>query len=339
MVDNNALNRALEAIRKNYGEAMVRNGSDYDTPLRISTGALELDLITKGGFPIGRWSHLYGGNFSAKTLIALRAIGNAQRMGQTAAYYNTEKQFDPVWAAKLGVDVDSLNVVDTTIIEEIGAIMETLLPEVDLHVIDSIPAAISLDELAAETSDWLPGIGARAWGKALRRANQSFDQERNTVLMINHVATAFGKYMAGDEPKGGRLLEYLSSLSLEFRRSSWLFRDKNGNLKGEGASEENLSGDKTPAGIEFAVRVKKSRVSVPFLPARMRLDFASGEIDDMWSVTKAAILYGVANQYAKGRFEMEGGEKLHGEGQLREYIEAHPEFKEKVIEAITKEAG
>lgn len=331
-VDPKTLERALAKIKMEYGEESVRLGSSYTSTPRISTGALELDLVTDGGLPMGRVIHMYGGQFSGKTMIALNAIGNAQKMGQVAVFYDVEKQFNAEWAEKHGVDTDKLIVVEKTTIEDIGTAMEALLGSAHMHVIDSIPAAVSLDELAAGNDEWRPGISARAWGKTLRRVQERFDPRENTLIMINHVGMVFGKYAGGEEPKGAKFIEYLSSLSLEFKRSSWLMRAKDGSLKKDGDSEESLSGDKTPGGIEFQVRVKKSRVSVPFQSARLRLDFSSGQTDDTWSLVKAAQLYEVTPKSSAGWFLLDG--KKVRESEIRERIENDAAFKDKVIEAI-----
>lgn len=337
-VDPSQLDKARAAIKKQYDASYIRKADTYTDPSRISTGSLELDLITRGGIPRGRICHFYGGHFSAKTMIALQTIGNAQKMGLTCAYYNLEKQLTPSWAKAHGVDLSSLEVVDTTVIEEVGSILELLLPSVHVHVIDSIPAGVSQDELAAETGDWLPGISARAWGKTMRRAQRIFDQEENTIVMINHTGTVFGKYAGGEEPKGGKLLEYLSSLSIEFRRTSWLFRKSDQSLGLEGSDEGALDKrDKEPGGIEFAVRVKKSRVSTPLKTARMRLDFRTGEIDDLWSLAKAAEVYELIDKNSSW-FTMPDGTKVQGESGVRGYIESNDDFKQLVINKIVEDA-
>ena len=336
-VNPDDLDKALNAIRKEYGPGSVRPGDAYHSPERISTGALELDIITRGGIPIGRWSHFYGGMFSAKTLIAFKSIANAQKMGQNCAYYNAEKQFDPDWARLHGVNVEELVVVESSVIEEIGNSMELLMGSVHYHVIDSIPAATSVDELAASLEDWRPGISARAWGKTMKRVQTRFGDD-NTVLMINHLGTVFGKYAGGDEPKGGRFLEYLSSLSIEFQRKSWLFYDKTGHLQLEGESGDTLDKrDKSPTGIEFACRVKKSRVSVPLKPARLRLDFQTGTIDDDWSLAKAAEFNELVVKNGSW-FTLPDETKVQGDGQLRDYISNNPEFRQKIIDVLKSDS-
>ena len=338
-VDATQLDRVLSSIRKEYGNDIARTADAYQDPPRISTGSLELDLITRGGIPIGRWTHFYGGQFSAKTMIAFKTIASAQKMGLKCAYYNVEKQLSPTWAKQHGIILEDLEVFETTIIEEIAAIMEATMGSVHLHVIDSIPQAVSQDELAGESGDWLPGITARAWGKATRRAHAALTEE-NAVLMINHVGTAFGKYTGGEEPKGGKSLEYLSSLSIEFRRTSWLFRDKKGSLTLEGEGEVALDKrDKEPGGIEFATRVKKSRVSTPFKTARMRLDFKDGSIDDLWSLAKAAerLELAIKDSPKSSWFTMPDGSKVQGSNGIRGYISDNPDFYQQIVDQIASD--
>src|SRR5512147_1158717 len=107
-VDPTTLDRALATINKTFGDGSVRKASTKPILRRIPTGSLGVDYAIGGGVPLGRWCHWYGGKGSAKTLIAYNTIAQAQAMGLKCAYYNMEKQFDPVWAAKHGVDTDAL---------------------------------------------------------------------------------------------------------------------------------------------------------------------------------------------------------------------------------------
>jgi RecA/RadA recombinase len=195
-------------INRKY-EGDIRRGDEYEKALRIPTGSLELDIAMGGGIPIGRWSRFYGGYHSTKTLNTLRVIASAQKMGLLAAYYNIEKQYDPVFAGeKLGVDIDDLTVVEGASIEEVGDKMESLFGVVHLHVIDSCSIAVSEDELNADIRDWRPGIAARAWGKVFRRLNERFDHTENTVIMVDQVRTNFktgGEDAPGDQGSRGEV--------------------------------------------------------------------------------------------------------------------------------------
>src|SRR6185436_13324368 len=202
-------------------------GHQQDPVGRIATGNLELDYATNGGIPIGRWTHAYGGYMSSKSLTGWNVIARAQAMGMDCAYYNIEKQYDAEWAKKRGIDTKKLLIVEGTTIEGVGAKMQALMGSIHLHVLDSMAPAISLDELNADIEDHHMGVRARAWGKVIGRFNKNFDDNENIVFMINQVRDVFGRG-GGETPPGGRSIDFISSLSLHFRRSSWLFYDKDG---------------------------------------------------------------------------------------------------------------
>lgn len=317
-VDPSTLDRALATINKTFGDGSVRKASTKPILRRIPTGSLGVDYAIGGGVPLGRWCHWYGGKGSAKTLIAYNTIAQAQAMGLKCAYYNMEKQFDPVWAAKHGIDVDALELVEGTIIEQVGAKCETLLGSIHVHVLDSMAAAVSLDELATKAEEWRPGISARAWGKVIRRLNERFDDEENTIIMINQLRKSFG-YGAGDEPPGGVAIEYISRLSLHFRKSTWLYHDKNGILSPDAPSGDSLTGDKEPDGLEFQVRVVKTAgFGRPDRTARLRIDYHTGQTDEMWTLAEAAVHFDIAEK--SGSWFTLNGEKVQGKAGLRDII-------------------
>lgn len=327
-VDSSQLEKALDSIRRTYGNEAIRDSSDMDILVRIPTGDPMLDWAIGGGIPLGRWLHFYGGYASAKTLTAWKTIAGAQKMGLSCAYYNIEKQYDPIWATTWGVDVDALHVIEGTVIEETGEKLETLLGSIHVHVLDSLAAAVSVDELAGKASDWHPGIGARAWGKVLRRANERFDPKENTIILINQTRDVFGRG-GGEAPTGGRAIEYLSSLSLHFKRSSWLFKDKNGVLQDEGSNKDTFTKDLEPQGIEFMVRAAKTRVSRPQRTARMRLDYDDGTFDSMWALSRAVVFFKLVE--IKGSwYTFPDGTKVQGENGVRTYLKDNDEFRENV---------
>ena len=336
-VNPEEFSKALSAIRSAYGESSIRKGSDKPELVRIPTGSVQLDWATGGGVPIGRWSHFYGGYMSCKSLTAWMVVRNAQAMGLDCAFYNVENQFDPKWAVKHGVDINKLHVIDGTTIEGIGTKLETLLSSVHLHVIDSIGASVSEDELAGELTDWTPGIAARAWGKALRRANERFDDKENVIILINQTRDVFGR-QGGEAPTGGRFLEYMSSLSLHFKRSSWLFPDKKGILQADGEKQNSMTKDVRPAGMEFQIRVAKSRVSPPLRPARMRLDFRTMTFDSVWDLVVGASYFDVVARSGSWYTLPDGKKKVQGEAGLREAIIADPDLAAQITAKIMEDA-
>lgn len=308
----------VRRINKKY-EGDIRQGNEMDNPSRISTGSLELDVAMGGGIPVGRWTRFYGGYSSTKTLRALSCAREAQKLGMSVAYYNVEKSYHPDFVRdKIGVDIDKLMVVEGTSIEGIGEKMESLLGVVHMHIIDSCTLATSDDELEADIRDWRPGISARAWGKAIRRLNDRFDSNENTVILIDQARVQFGQ-QGGEQAAGGRILDHQSSMTVYFKKGGWLYRNADGELDEKAKVEKGISGAAQPSGIEIKARVEKSRVCRPFRSATMRFDLDNLHFDPLFELVKAAKYYGVVDTTSPGRYEYQG-HKMHGDKALREFI-------------------
>ena len=323
----------VKRINKKY-ENDIRKGGDFENPSRISTGSLELDAAMGGGVPVGRWSRFFGGFHSTKTLTTLSVIREAQALGMNCAYYNVEKQYDPVFARdRIGVDVDALTVVEGTSIEEIGDKMEALFGVVHLHVIDSCTLAVSLDELDADIRDWRPGISSRAWGKVFRRLNERFDHTANTVIMVDQVRTNFKT--GAEEAPGGRILDHQSSMTIHFKKGSWLDRNAEGYLDDKAKQNKGMSGQMEPAGMEVKARVMKSRVGRPFRTATMRLDLDSLQFDRDFEYIKAAKFLEVIER--RGSYYYYQGNQIgQGEKALRDFITGDLTLKEEIRDAVVK---
>lgn len=323
-------------INRRY-EGDLRRGSEIENPPRISTGSLELDAATTGGIPVGRFSRFYGGYSSTKTLTALNVIANAQRMGMKCAYYNVEKQFDPDFSRDaIGVDIDTLTLVEGTTIEEIGDKMEALLGVVHVHVLDSCSYAVSEDELDADIRDWRPGIAARAWGKVFRRLNDRFDHFENTVILIDQVRTNFKT--GSEEAPGGRILDHQSSMTIHFRKGGWLYRNENGWLDDKAKINKGKSGQAEPSGVEIKARVEKSRVGRPLLTATLRWDLDRLEFDRTFELMKAAKYYKVVEQRGAYFYYTPEGKKepkrFQGEKALREFVQEDSSIQDEIWDAV-----
>lgn len=332
-VDPKNLDKAIAAVEKEYGD-VVHKGSDQSPVDRISTGSLELDFATGGGIPIGRFSRFYGGYSSGKSLTCWNVIKNAQAMGLTCVYYNIEKQYEPGFTASTGVDIDKLIVVEGTTIEETATKLESLMTGAHLHVLDSLSSAVSVDELAAGVEEWRPGIAARAWGKALRRTLERFDPNDNTVILVDQVRDVFGS--GGEEPPGGRFIEHTSSMSLYFRRSSWLGRNADGIVDPDASMPTGVSQATEPAGIEFLIRVNKSRVCRPFRTARLRLDFENMEFDELFELVKFAVHFGIIEKSGSW-FKLKIGDEentMQGMTKMRKFIEDTPDAKAYILKEV-----
>lgn len=332
-VDQKNLAKALDAIRKAYGEDIVRLGSeDEDEIARIPTGIIQLDKLIAGGFPLGRWSHIYGPYGSGKSLTSFYAIREAQKMGLSCAYYDAEKQFNKKWVESIGVDTSKLLVFPINEIEKIGETMDTLLPAINVHVLDSVGICVSVLQQAAKLEESPMATASRAWGKVVPRLQSRFDTKENAIILINQSREVFGK-PGVEKPTGGSALEYASSLSLAFSKSSWLYRDKNGNLSPDGKNYDEFTGRTKPDGIDLIVSIKKSRVSDPYGSARMRLEFGTGgKFDEIWALSGYAIFSEMVDK-AGSWYTLPDGSRVQGESKVRDYIRHNEDFANQIREA------
>ena len=330
-VDTKSLSKALAAMEQKYGKQFIRKGNDFIDPPRVPTGIVQLDAIIGGGFPIGRFIELYGGYGSAKSMMCWLVAKSAQEMGLSVAYYDVENQYDEKWVSSLGVNTEDILVVNTTIIDEVGETLEALLEPIDIHIIDSVAMGVSRDELAAEVDEWRMAISTRVWDKVLRRANSRFDKERNMVIVVNQAREVFGKQGA-EKSWGGKQIDHICSIILHFSKSSWLYRDKNGNLSKDGDQKNKMTELTQPSGIEITVKVDKARKmkARDLATARMRLEFGdTNTFDEAWALTRAAIFYGIVEKSGSW-YKLPNGETVQGEGKLKAYILENPEFAEKL---------
>lgn len=332
-VNTDELEGLMATIQKNYGKSSISTGNNTPNVERISTGSIQLDYATSGGIPIGRFSRFYGSYSSGKSLSCWNVIKKAQDMGMTCAYYNAEKQFDPAFVARRGVDVAKLIVVEGSIIEEICTKMESLLGAVHLHVIDSLSTCVSLHELAADLQDQQMAMSARAWGKGLRRVSEQFDATENTVILVDQIREAFGAYGGQVKVPGGKMVEHTSSMSLLFKRGSWLFRDDKGLLDDDKIKQTTFAGLAEPDGCETQVRCEKSRVGPPLRPARVRIDFATMEYDLPWELAVAASFFGYATR-AGAWYALPDGRRVQGERKLRQLIAEDPEVQAEITTIV-----
>jgi len=330
-VDATSLQKALDSISKTYGNDTVRMGDEDEEVIRVPTGIIQLDSLIGGGFPLGRWVHPYGGYGSGKSLTSFHLIKGAQEMGLTCAYYDLEKQYNKKWVESIGVDTSKLLVVEGNEIEPLGEKMDVLLGAINIHVVDSVGIGVSVHRQAARLDESRPASSARAWGELIPRLQSRFDRKNNMIVMINHAREVFGK-PGQEKPVGGSAIEFASSLSLHFTKSSWLYRDKNGNLSEEGRKIDERTGRTKPDGIDLVVSVKKSRVSDPYGSARMRFEFGSGgHFDETWALSRQAIFGGLIAK-AGSWYTLPDGERVQGESKVRLYIEQNPTFAEKLRE-------
>lgn len=345
-VDESKADEIIAALEKRY-EGTILSGDEIDNPDRISTGSLELDYITNGGIPQGRWSRFYGSFSSGKTRVAMNVIKQAQDLGLSCVYYNVEKQYTPEAFERVGIDLSALKVIEGSTVEGVGEKLEAMLGAFHLHVIDSCSNAISIDELNTEPEDWRPGIKARTWSKMLNRAHERFDHKDNTVVLVDQMSKNFGgggKMRGGatEEPKGGMFLGFLSSMSLKFSKGKWLLYDDHGNLttdEKKWAKKKTASGNMEPDGREIKVKCEKSRVGRPELTATCYFDFGDYTFDIDYEFVNRMKTLGIVEQAGSWWSYQNGNgkpQKVQGDAGLRKLLnelDLHESIYDRVISA------
>src|SRR5512138_68553 len=220
-----AIDLALAAIDKQFGKgAIMRLGKD---PVErevhvIPTGSLGLDLaLGIGGLPRGRIVEIYGPESSGKTTLTLHIIAEAQKRGGVCAFIDAEHALDPVYARKLGVDVDNLLISQPDAGEQALEIADTLVRSgaVDILVIDSVAALVPRAELDGEMGDVQPGSQARLMSQALRKLTSSISRSNTMVIFINQIRMKIGvMYGSPETTTGGNALKFYASVRLDIRR-------------------------------------------------------------------------------------------------------------------------
>jgi recombination protein RecA len=247
-----ALEAALAQIDRAFGKgSAMKLGSREAMEIEaIPTGSLSLDIaLGIGGLPRGRVVEIYGPESSGKTTLALHAIAEAQKMGGTAAFVDAEHALDPVYAKKLGVDVDNLIVSQPDTGEQALEIVDTLVRSnaIDVLVIDSVAALVPRAEIEGEMGDSHVGLQARLMSQALRKLTGSISRSRCLVIFINQVRVKIGVMYGNPETTtGGNALKFYASVRLDIRRI--------GQIK----DRDDIVGNTTK------VKVVKNKVAPPF---------------------------------------------------------------------------
>ncbi|HUH91434.1 MAG TPA: recombinase RecA [Lysobacter sp.] len=221
-----ALSAALGQIEKQFGKGSVMRMGDrvVEAAEVIGTGSLMLDIaLGIGGLPKGRVVEIYGPESSGKTTLTLQAIAQCQKNGGTAAFIDAEHALDPIYAAKLGVNVDDLLLSQPDTGEQALEIADMLVRSaaVDIVVIDSVAALTPRAEIEGEMGDQLPGLQARLMSQALRKLTGNIKRSGTLVVFINQLRHKIGQMMPGQSPEvttGGNALKFYASVRLDIRR-------------------------------------------------------------------------------------------------------------------------
>jgi recombination protein RecA len=308
-----ALVAALGQIEKQFGKGSVMRlgdaGENYDVE-SVSTGSLGLDIaLGIGGLPRGRVVEIYGPESSGKTTLTLQVIAEAQRAGGTAAFVDAEHALDPVYAAKLGVNVQELLVSQPDTGEQALEITDMLVRSgaVDIVVVDSVAALTPKAEIEGEMGDMHVGLQARLMSQALRKLTGNIKRSNTIVIFINQIRMKIGVMFGNPETTtGGNALKFYASVRLDIRRIGAL---KNG---------EEVIGNQT------RVKVVKNKVAPPFREAEFEILYGAGI-----SRNGEVIDIGVAQGFVEksGSWYSYNGERIgQGKENARTFLDQHPEI-------------
>jgi recombination protein RecA len=321
-----ALDLTLSQIEKQFGKgSIVRLGSkDAIVPVTVvSTGSISVDAaLGVGGFPRGRINEIYGPESSGKTTIALQVVAEAQKKGGMAAFIDVEHALDPIYAKKLGVDVDNLLVSQPDYGEQALEITGALIASgsIDVLVVDSVAALVPKAELDGEMGDSHMGVQARLMSQALRKLTGVVSKSKTCLIFINQIREKIGVMFGNPETTtGGRALKFYSSVRVDIRRIAAI---KDG---------EAVVGNRTK------VKVVKNKVASPFREAEFDIIYGEG-------ISKEGDLLdlGVANNMVEksGSWFSYKGERIgQGRENARQFLKDNADIRQSLDTELRKQLG
>ena len=329
-MDNNDKSKALEAaigqIEKAFGKGSVMKLGQRDSVVdvqAISTGSLGLDIaLGIGGFPKGRIIEVYGPESSGKTTLALHAVAEAQKQGGNCAFIDAEHALDPVYARKLGVDLDELLISQPDAGEQALEIADTLVRSgaIDVLVVDSVAALVPRAELEGEMGDTHVGLHARLMSQALRKLTSSIARSNCLVIFINQIRLKIGVMFGNPETTtGGNALKFYASVRLDIRRI--------GAIK----DRDEVVGNQT------RVKVVKNKVAAPFRTVEFDIMYGEGisKTGELLDLGVAAGLVEKSGAWFSYNTQRVG----QGRENAKQFLRDNPEVAEEIEAAIRQNAG
>jgi len=320
-----ALEAALSQIERAYGKgSIMKLGENSVVEMEsISTGSLGLDIaLGIGGLPRGRIIEIYGPESSGKTTLTLHAVAQAQKEGGVCAFVDAEHALDPVYAKKLGVNVENLLISQPDAGEQALEIADTLVRSgaVDLIVIDSVAALVPRAELEGEMGDHHVGLQARLMSQALRKLTSTMAKSNTTIIFINQIRMKIGVMFGSPETTtGGNALKFYSSVRMDIRRI--------GQIK----ERDEVIGNQT------RVKVVKNKVAPPFKVVEFDIMYGkgisyNGELVDLGVKSEVIEKAGSWYSYKDERIGQ-------GRENVKQYLEDHPEVAENLALEIKNSLG
>lgn len=315
-----ALEAALAQIDRAFGKgSAMKLGSREAMQIEaISTGSLGLDIaLGIGGLPRGRIVEIYGPESSGKTTLALHAIAEAQKAGGTAAFVDAEHALDPVYARKLGVDIDELIVSQPDTGEQALEIVDTLVRSnaIDVLVVDSVAALVPRAEIEGEMGDSHVGLQARLMSQALRKLTGSISRSRCLVIFINQVRMKIGVMYGNPETTtGGNALKFYASVRLDIRRT--------GQIK----DRDDIIGNAT------RVKVVKNKVAPPFKQVEFDIMYGEG-VSKIGEILDLGVKAGIVEK-SGAWFSYDSIRIGQGRENAKTYLKEHPDVCDRLEKAI-----
>lgn len=318
-----ALQAALSQIERQFGKGTVMRMGDKEQVAipAISTGSLGLDVaLGIGGLPKGRIIEIYGPESSGKTTLTLQVIAEAQRLGGTCAFIDAEHALDPIYASKLGVNVEDLIISQPDTGEQALEVTDMLVRSgaVDVLVVDSVAALTPRAEIEGEMGDHHVGLQARLMSQALRKITGNIKNANCLVIFINQIRMKIGVMFGNPETTtGGNALKFYASVRLDIRRI--------------GAVKEG----EEVIGSETRVKVVKNKVAPPFKQTEFQILYGSG-INRMGEVVDYGVKLGMIDK-AGAWYSYQGNKIGQGKNNVMKYLQENPAVAQELEQRVRTE--
>ena len=326
MDKSKALDAALSQIERAFGKGSIMRLGKNDKTMDIetvSTGSLGLDIaLGVGGLPRGRVVEIYGPESSGKTTLALHTIAEAQKKGGICAFIDAEHALDPIYARKLGVQVDDLLISQPDAGEQALEIADTLVRSgaIDVLVVDSVAALVPRAELEGEMGDAQPGMQARLMSQALRKLTASISKSNTMVIFINQIRMKIGvMYGSPETTTGGHALKFYASVRLDIRRIGMI------------KERDEVVGNQT------RVKVVKNKLAPPFKQVEFDIMYGEG-VSKAGEIIDLGVKAGVVEKSGSW-FSYDSQRIGQGRENAKAFLKSNPDISAKIESAIRQNAG
>ena len=326
MDKSKALDAALSQIERSFGKGSVMKLGKSSKPIEIetiSTGSLGLDIaLGVGGLPRGRVVEIYGPESSGKTTLALHTVAEAQRRGGICAFIDAEHALDPVYARKLGVNIDELLISQPDAGEQALEIADTLVRSgaIDVLVVDSVAALVPRAELEGEMGESLPGLQARLMSQALRKLTASINKSNTMVIFINQIRMKIGvMYGSPETTTGGHALKFYASVRLDIRRI--------GAIK----DRDEVVGNQT------RVKVVKNKLAPPFKQVEFDIMYGEG-VSKTGELIDLGVKAGVVEK-SGAWFSFDSQRIGQGRENAKTFLKTNPDIAARIEAAVRQNSG